>query len=159
MKNTNTRKILLGLSLLGATTLAGLVTPAQAAPRDVRAARKDLKEARKDVRRANNGEDRRDARTEVRDAHHNLRKERRENRVLPGHLPLGYQNIHVLEGAVLNNLAGRDFTIRANSGRVVRVMAVNGKSGRISRGDRVRVSGTYSGASFRANSVSILINR
>lgn len=190
MKNINTRKILLGLSLLGATTLAGLATPAQAAPRDrnnrqdVKEARKDLKRARKDVRNANSREDRRDAREDVRDARRDLREERRENRPgygygrpsnganrpgygRPGYVRPGYtrpryqnnQNIRVWEGTVLNDLNGNDFTFRTNGGQVVRVVAVNGESGRISRGDRVRISGTLSGSTFRANSVVILRNR
>lgn len=190
MKNINTRKILLGLSLLGATTFAAMVTPAQAAPRDrdnrqdVKEARKDLKEARKDVRGADSREDRRDAREDVRDARRDLREERRENGnrpvynrptynrpvynrpvynrpgyVRPGYVRPGYQNNSVIQGVVVNDLRGNDFTIRTNGNQTVRVVAVNGESGRISRGDTVRVSGSYSGASFRASSVSILRNR
>ncbi len=65
----------------------------------------------------------------------------------------------VLEGVVLQDLNGNDFTIRTGAGQIVRVLAVNGESSRISRGDTVRVSGIYSGSTFRAQSVSILRNR
>lgn len=188
----NTRKILLGLSLLGATTLVGFSAPAQAKDgrKDVKEARKDVKKARRDVRNANTPEERRDAREDLRGEKRDLREERRENGYRPGYKgrndgrpgygysrpgygygrpntnPSGYvrpgyqnQNIRVWEGTVLNDLSGNDFTLRTNGGQVVRVVAVRGESGRISRGDKVRVTGTYSGSTFRANSVSILKNR
>ncbi len=201
----NTRKVLLGLSLLGTTTFVGLATPAQAKPRDrddrqdVKEARKEVKEARKDVRKADSREDRRDAREDLRDAQRDLNEERRENGnrpgygnsrpgygygrpgyvspgngyvrpgngyVRPGYNRPGYvrpgyqnQNTRTLEGVVLNDLNGNDFTIRTNSGQTVRVLVPSGEPGSLSRGDTVRVSGNNQGGTFVARSIDILRNR
>lgn len=90
------RGLLLGLGLLGASTLAGFATPASAQPRrdrdnrqDVKQARKEVREARKNVRRAGTPEDRRDAREDLRQEREDLREERRENR-RPGYSRPGY---------------------------------------------------------------------
>ncbi len=82
----NTRKILLGMALLGAMTGASFSAPAQAKDKnkgrnkDVKEARKDVEKARRDVRRADSPEERRDAREDLRDEQRDLREERRENR-------------------------------------------------------------------------------
>ncbi len=182
----NTRKILLGLSLLGATTLAGFSTPASAKPnKDVKAARKEVKAARKDVRKADSREDKRDAREDLRQEQRDLREEKREHHSNHGRRPYGRpttgpgspnynwpthnrprydrpndsNTTRTLTGVVIDDTRGNDFVIRTSGGRIVRVVAVNGESGRISRGDSVRVSGRYSGPSFEATSVSILRDR
>ena len=69
------------------------------------------------------------------------------------------QQTRTLTGRVVNDTQGSDFTLRLTNGQVVRVVAVNGESGRISSGDRVQVSGTFNGSTFRARNVSILRNR
>ena len=185
MKN-NTHKILLGLSMLGATTLIGFSTPASAKPnKDVKEARKELKQARKEVRRADTPEERRDAREDLREERRDYREEVRENRNNNGRRPygrpstgpgsFGYRpgsnynrptynrpntnNNRTLEGVVTRDLSGNDFLLRLYNGQTVRVYAVNGESGSISGGDTVRVTGTYSGSGFRANRISILNNR
>ena len=82
-KTSTNRAILLGVGLLGSSTLIGIATPASAQPRrdrDVKEARKDVKMARKDERRADSPEERRDAREDLRQERGDLREERRENR-------------------------------------------------------------------------------
>lgn len=183
----NTRKILLGLSLLGATTLSGFSAPAFAKPsKDVKEARKDVKKAHKEFHKADSREERRDAREDLREERRDLREEKREHHSNNGRRSHGrptqgpgspnynrrdrdrdrdrdrpdYSNsTRTLQGVVINDTRGNDFVIRTNSGRIVRVVAVNGESGRISRGDTVSVMGRYSGSSFNATSVSILRDR
>ena len=154
------------------------------ARRDVKEARKEVRQERKDLRRADTPGERRDARQEVRDAkrdlrdeRRDLRDERRENR--PGYRPgtvvrpgYGYRpgtvgrpgytqgnNFRTLEGTVTNDLDGNDFNIRTYNGQIVRVLMPNGEPGSLSRGDLVRVSGTYSGNTFNARTATILNNR
>jgi hypothetical protein len=88
MKIINTRAALLGLALLGATTLVGTGSPASAAPRrDVKQARKDVKEAkrevreeRKDLRQADTPRERNEARRELGNAKGDLQREKRDLR-------------------------------------------------------------------------------
>lgn len=137
MNSTNTRKILLGLALLGATTFAGMATSAQAQPR--RAARQDVKEARQNLKQA--------------------RKAFRRTPVRSRIVRPVYQRARTLQGVVLNDLDGNDFTIRTNAGRTVRVLVPSGEPSRLSRGDTVSVSGMYQGNTFSARSATILRNR
>lgn len=71
----------------------------------------------------------------------------------------GQNNQQTLVGRVVQDTNGNDFSLRLTNGQVIRVVAVNGESGRISRGDQVQVSGTRNGANFRARTVRILRNR
>ena len=226
----NTRKMLLGLSLLGATSLVGFSAPAFADDdddrkdrrkewrkdrrEDIKDARKDVKDARKDVRDADSREERRDAWEDLREEQRDLREERRENGRRPGYgnssrpnygnssrpgygRPNGYgrptygrpdynrptygrpgysygqpnwnrpnngrptysNSTRTIEGVVTSDLRGNDFVIRTSSGQTVRVVALRGESGRIDRGDIVRVSGSFSGNTLNARTVSILRDR
>jgi len=186
----NTRKILLGLSLLGTTTLVGFSAPVFADERrenrreerkeerqELKEDRKNVKEARKKLRDADSRDEKRDAREDLREEKRDLRYEKRDNgrpgrpnysRPVygapaynrPTYTRPGYSNaFRTLQGVVTNDTRGNDFLLRTSNGQIVRVVAVQGESRRINRGDAVRVSGRYSGSSFKANSVSIVRNR
>ncbi|HEX9995558.1 MAG TPA: hypothetical protein VGB45_00320 [Abditibacterium sp.] len=173
----NTRKMLLGLALLGATTFSGFSAPASAKPKhdkeerkEIREERKELRKARKDVRKAGSPEERRDAREELREEREEYREERRDRREdwredrrdrrddddRNYNRPNYNNSTRTIEGVVIEDLRGNDFTIRTRNGQTLRVVAVNGESNRIDRGDVVRVTGRVSGSRFNATRVSII---
>ena len=90
MNTISTKKILLGVGLLGALTLTSSLSPASARPRqnaDVKAARQDVKEARRDVRQerrdvrqADTREERRNAKQDVNRAQRDLQREQAQLR-------------------------------------------------------------------------------
>lgn len=155
------------------------------ARKDVREDAKDLRRADTPGQRREAREDLRDSQRDLRSSQRDLREERRESgRPNSGYRPgtsyrpgtvyrpgYGsgyrpstnrpvYQNtFRTLDGIVTSDLRGNDFVVRLNNGQTVRVVAVRGESRRISRGDRVRVSGRFTGSSFQASSVNITRNR
>ena len=160
-----------GIALLSAT-FVGANAPAQAQNRkdareEVREQRQNVKDKRQNVREADSNRERREAAQDLRAAQRNLQKDKsvlQNTRPNPSNRPIyrsGYaQNVaRTLEGRVVNDTRGNDFTLRLSSGQIIRVVAVNGEARRISRGDRVRVYGIANGVNFRAQSVSILRNR
>jgi hypothetical protein len=69
-------------------------------------------------------------------------------------------NFHTVEGVVVNDLNGNAFVLRTSSGEHLRVHVLGGEPEYISRGDRVRVYGSFSGnGGFRAQNLNLLRNR
>lgn len=111
MKTTKTHGLILGLGILGATTLLSALEPAQARP---------------------NG--------------HVIQYRRRPT-------------FQVLTGRVTRDYRGNGFLLITDRGSTYRVTVIGGEPRRISVGDRVRVSGSYTGGAFRARTLVILRNR
>lgn len=64
-----------------------------------------------------------------------------------------------VEGVVTSDLRGNNFALRATNGQQMSVQTRGGEPRRISRGDRVRVYGSFTGGVFRAQNLAILRNR
>lgn len=157
----------------------GLALPATAAPdkghdekRELRDAKRDVRDERRDIYRADSPRERREEIREYQDAKRDLREEKHDNHNgwngcdnhndwnnHNGWNGYGQNQRRTLQGIVTQDLSGNDFTIRQGNGQSVRVVAVNGESGRISRGDTVRVYGAGSNGNFHAQSISIVRNR
>ena len=54
-----------------------------------------------------------------------------------------YNSTRTLEGVVVNDLAGRNFVLRLDNGRTIRVRLDEREPRRLSQGDRVRVQGSF----------------
>jgi translation initiation factor IF-1 len=67
--------------------------------------------------------------------------------------------LRTLDGVVVNDLRGNRFSLRMSDGRTTIVQLPGGEPDRLSRGDRVRVSGYFTSGYFTATSLSILRNR
>ncbi len=90
--------------------------------------------------------------------------------VQPAHAaPAGFSEIQyrrpyrgtyqVLTGRVTRNYAGNGFLLITDRGSTYRVTVLGGEPRRLSVGDRVQVSGTYRGGSFRAERFTMLRDR
>ncbi|PQV64082.1 hypothetical protein B1R32_107107 [Abditibacterium utsteinense] len=159
------------------------------ARKDVRKARKEVRKAdspeeRRDAREDLRGE-KRDLREERRENHnrpgynrptynrpgynrpgYNRPTYNRPGYNRPTYNRSGYQNGYnnsqtgrTVQGIVLNDLSGNDFTLRTNNGQTVRVLVPSGEPGSVSRGDTVRATGSYNGGTFVARSATVLRNR
>ena len=170
MKINNSTWLAVGVLSVG---FLGLALPATAAPdkgrderREVRDARRDVRDERRDIARADSPRERREEIREYQDAKRDLRDEKRDNR--NGWNPRDNRNDwnnsnqnqrRTLQGVVIGDLRGNDFVLRLSNGQTVRVVATNGEARRISRGDLVKVYGTYSNGDFRAQNVNVVRNR
>jgi hypothetical protein len=160
MKNINYRSIMLGLTLLGTTTLIGFNTPASARPgdkRDVKRAKREVKEAKRELR---------DERKEARRPGYRRPGYRRPTAARPVYrrpstrpvYSRPYNQPRTYTGYVTQDTSGNDFLLNVN-GSPFRVYVPNGEPSAISRGDRVRVRGILSNGTISTNAVTILNNR
>lgn len=155
MKNIKHRSILLGLALLGTTTLIGFNSPASARPdnkREIKQAKREVKEARRELR-----EERKEARRPT-----PVRRRVRRGRVVRRPVVRGTHynstKVYTLTGVVTNDTSGNDFNFRTYSGQTFRVYCENGEPGALSTGDVVRVRGTIHGGAFHATGVTVVRN-
>jgi hypothetical protein len=169
-------------------TLAKPDKEVKAARKDVKEARKELKQEKKDVAKADTRRERRQEYQDVKAARQNvqtqrqeLKQERWENKSnrnntnrrydysrRNGYVPRnGYaprsdytrRDFRTLDGVVTNDLRGRRFSLRTSAGRTTVVQLQGGEPNRLSRGDRIRVSGYFANGYFAATSLNILRNR
>ena len=148
--------------------------------KQMKEARKEVRKERKEFRKADTRSERLVAKEGLRDAQHNRKSERRDvwqarhknspraNRRYDtnrGYVPSQRDNTNrrsdfsTIEGTVTNDLRGNACMLRANGGQLMRVQVQGGEPNRISRGDRVRVSGFSTSGVFQAQSLTMLHNR
>lgn len=185
MRNTKSRGILMGATLLGIGVVLGLSQPVLAQSRrdvkearqDVKAARKDVRQERKDVRQADTRKEVRQEQRELTTAQRRLQQQQldlqreRQQREWQQRQRQGYGNpqyrpgtyvqpraFSTLEGRIADDLNGDSFTLRTYNGQVVRVHLDN-EPNRLDPGDTVRVYGYSSNGVFYAQNFTVLRNR
>jgi outer membrane murein-binding lipoprotein Lpp len=153
------------------------------AARNVEEQRRDVQRAQTPGQRAEQREQLRDARGDLRDEKQDLRQELQNRngynsyyryngntRYIPNNRYNGnryipnsrYNNASVyrtLDGIVTSDYRGNGFVLRTSNGQQLSVRVPGGEPRRVSRGDRVRVYGSYTGGVFHAQNLTIVRNR